>query len=256
VADESLGRIFDRVADLYDEVRPDYPAALYELLEATVGPIADRRVVDLAAGPGLASRQLRARGARVVAVEPGANLTRTLHAGAAGLPVVRAVAEALPFRGAVFDLATCATAWHWLDAAATVAEVRRVVRPGGHLALWWADNRHGDGIDWEDAQSAVFEQWERDHGTVERSVGVRPSEAAADLTGRGLEVLHASVVEWERQVTREHHLQLLRTFSVNLALGAAVDELIGQVAAALEPWPVVTERLHGPLVVARIGAEH
>ncbi len=62
-----LGRLFGTVADLYDEVRPDYPDELYDVLEATVGPVAGKDVLDLAAGTGLQTRALAGRGARVVA---------------------------------------------------------------------------------------------------------------------------------------------------------------------------------------------
>jgi ubiquinone/menaquinone biosynthesis C-methylase UbiE len=45
--------------------------------------------------------------------------------------------EALPFADGAFDGATCAQAFHWFDADRAFAELIRVVRPGGPIAVWW-----------------------------------------------------------------------------------------------------------------------
>jgi hypothetical protein len=57
---------------------------------------------------------------------------------------------------------------------------------------------------------------------------------------------------WTRTVTRAEHLQMLGTHSNNLVLSEPDRRaLLSEIEAALQPWPVVTERLWGPLVVAR-----
>jgi SAM-dependent methyltransferase len=250
----SPGFVFDRVADTYDEVRPAYPDGLYDELERAVGGLAGRRVVDVAAGPGTASRQLAARGARVVAVDPGPALLARLVSTSPVLGAVRGRAEALPLRDGSVDVVTCATAFHWFDADAALAEVRRVLAPGGSLALWWANLRHGDGIDWEDAQSAVYDRWELQRGSLPSTgQGLGPWDAADELADRGWTVTVARRFEWERQVTREQHLRLLSTHS-NLLLLDPPDaaRLLHEIEQALAPWPELTERVHGPLVVARL----
>jgi SAM-dependent methyltransferase len=254
-ADERVtrGRLFDAVADLYDEARPDYPAETYDAIDTAVGGLHGRRVLDLAAGPGIATRALVGRGARVVAADIGIALLRRLRTGSPDVAVTVAAAEALPFRTASFEVVTCATAWHWLDTAATLDQLRTIVVRGGFVALWWANHRHGDGVDWEDAQSAVYDRWQTrrgSRGTPDGRVG--PGEAAADLRGRGLDVVVERTVEWTRDVDRDAHLRVLATHSDVLALGAAMPDFLADVAAALAPWPMVRERLSGPLVVARL----
>jgi ubiquinone/menaquinone biosynthesis C-methylase UbiE len=167
----SLGRGFDSIADLYDEVRPHYPDAVYDAIVAATGSLVGRDVLDLAAGTGIATRALLSRGAHVVALDPGEPMIRRLRAMTPDALVLLGSAEALPVRPAIVDLVTCATAWHWFDADAAVAEVRRVLRPGGHLALWWANNRWGDGVPWEDARSAVYDRWSANHGSRPAAIG-------------------------------------------------------------------------------------
>ena len=237
-----LGRRFGTVADLYDDVRPDYPAELYDAIERVAGRVDGRDVVDLAAGTGLQTRELLRRGAAIVAVDPDLAMLRRLRERASGVPVVAGAGERIPLRDGAADLVVVATAWHWMDAAETVAEVRRVVRPGGHLALWWANNRWGDGIDWEEAQSAVFERWGSVRGSVPATMrGVGPRDAAADLRDRGVPVMVEQEFTWSREVTRDEHLRLLATHSNNLVLPEPERrELLAEIAAALQPWPTVT----------------
>jgi SAM-dependent methyltransferase len=247
------GKLFAAVAGLYDDVRPDYPDELYDVLAQATGPLRGRTVLDLAAGTGLATRALHRRGAQVVATDIAAPMIAALRRRTPSVPVVVASGERLPFAAARFDLVVCATAWHWLETELAVREIRRVLRPGGHLALWWANHRWRDGIEWEEAQSAVYARWEQLHGSRPPDrTGVGPGEAADDLRARGLEVVVDNELTWERTVTRRQHIDVLRTHSDNLALGDRREEFLAEVEAALQPWAVVTERLWGPLVVARV----
>jgi SAM-dependent methyltransferase len=249
----SRGRLFAGVAELYDDVRPEYPDRLYDVLSQAVGELSDKHVLDLAAGTGLVTRALIGRGARVVATDVEPRMLRALRRRTTAAPAVAAAAESLPFGRQSFELVVCATAWHWLNTAAAVAEISRVLRPAGHLALWWANHRHGDGIEWEDVQSAVYERWQVDHGSrAPDPTGVGPRAAADDLRDRGLDVIVDTELTWERTVSRDRHLQVLRTHSDNLVLGDRIDAFIDEIEVALQPWPQVVERLWGPLVIARV----
>jgi ubiquinone/menaquinone biosynthesis C-methylase UbiE len=61
------------------------------------------------------------------------------RAADAGLTVecVQATAEATGLEAVSFNLATAAQAFHWFDKAAALAEMARIVRPGGGIALFW-----------------------------------------------------------------------------------------------------------------------
>jgi SAM-dependent methyltransferase len=247
-----IGLLFGTVADLYDDMRPDYPGELYDAIEAVTGSFEGLAVLDLAAGTGLQTRALAGRGATVVAVDPDIGMLARLLAKSSGVPAVVGRGEAIPFRDSTVDLVVCATAWHWLRTGEALEQIRRVLRPGGHLALWWANNRWGDGIEWEDAQSAVYDRWDSVQGSVPPTHdGVGPRDAAADLRDRGLDVVLDRDFNWTRTVTRAEHMKMLGTHSNNLVLSEPDRcALLAEIEAALQPWPVVTERLWGPLVIA------
>jgi SAM-dependent methyltransferase len=248
-----LGLRFGTVADSYDEVRPDYPDELYDEIERIAGPLAGLDIVDLAAGTGLQTRALRRRGARLLAVDPDIGMLRRLVATSPGTPAVVARGEQLPIRADAVDLVVCATAWHWLNPSTALGQIERVLRPGGHLAMWWANHQSDDGIAWEAAQSAVFDRWDAVPGSMPLTVeGVGPRESAADLRARGLDVRLEREFTWSRVVTREQHLRVLATHSIHLVRPETERRaILGEIEAALQPWPTMTERIWGPLVIAR-----
>jgi SAM-dependent methyltransferase len=61
-------------------------------------------------------------------------------------PLVRAVAEALPLRAGSVDAVVAAQAFHWFDFDVALAEIHRVLRPGGGLGLIW--NLRDEHHDW------------------------------------------------------------------------------------------------------------
>jgi SAM-dependent methyltransferase len=125
---------FARSVAAYERGRPGYPTDAVDFLAARLRLGAGRTMVDLAAGTGKLTRLLLSTGAEVVAVEPVAEMRAALPAGARA---VDGTAEAMPLPGASADAVAVAQAFHWFDGDAALAEIHRVLRPGGALALVW-----------------------------------------------------------------------------------------------------------------------
>lgn len=128
---------FERGADDYVAARPGYPSAALDLLTTELGLGPDADVLDLAAGTGKLTVDLVARGAKVTAVEPVAAMRAALQGLVPDIEVHDGTAEALAFAAGSFDLVTVAQAFHWFDAPPALAEIRRVLRPGGALVMIW-----------------------------------------------------------------------------------------------------------------------
>jgi SAM-dependent methyltransferase len=124
---------FGAAADAYERARPSYPEATIDWLL----PPGARRVLDLGAGTGKLTRQLRARGLDVVAVEPSQGMRAQLSRGLPAVPVFAGSAEQIPLDDASVDAVVAGQAWHWFDPARAVPEVARVLKPGGWLGLIW-----------------------------------------------------------------------------------------------------------------------
>ncbi len=127
--------VFNRMVEAY-AVRPQYPSALLDALEALTGA---PRVLELGAGLGHLALPLAARGLAVTAVEPAAlmigELSRRASEHGIALETVHAKAEALPMQSSSFDLVVIADALHFFDVELAAAEVDRVLAPGGAVAV-------------------------------------------------------------------------------------------------------------------------
>jgi SAM-dependent methyltransferase len=143
---EPTTRFSDRAGD-YVRFRPDYPPpAIACILEGLAGAGAHEPapiVADVGAGTGIASRLLAARGARVIAVEPNAEM----RAAAEPHPRVEwrsGTAEATGLARESVDLVLCAQAFHWFRQPEAITEFHRVLRPGGRLAILWNKRDRSD----------------------------------------------------------------------------------------------------------------
>ena len=126
-------RAFDAMAEDYERGRPGWPAdAVAALLER----FGARTVLDLAAGTGKLT-EILARHAEVIAVEPVEGMRNVLAARLPGVRVLDGTAEAIPLPDASVDAAFVAEAFHWFDHPRAVAELARVIRPGGGLVALW-----------------------------------------------------------------------------------------------------------------------
>lgn len=130
-----LAEQFASAADAYERGRPEYAPAVVGALAAELGLTPGARVLDLAAGTGKLTRALLAGGLDVVAVEPQAPLRERLATAIGAERVREGVAEAIPLPDASVDAVTVADAFHWFDHARALAEIRRVLRAGGGLAV-------------------------------------------------------------------------------------------------------------------------
>ena len=137
MSDDGYRLSFEAVAEQYERARPTYaPDALAWLAERIgIGP--GRRVLDLAAGTGKLTRQLVALGASVVAVEPGDAMRTVLVRVVPEAEALAGSAEAIPLADGAVDVITVGQAFHWFRPVEALAEMQRVLRPRGGVALLW-----------------------------------------------------------------------------------------------------------------------
>ncbi len=133
---------FGAAADVYERGRPPYPPEAVDWLL----PKGASRVLDLGAGTGKLTRQLRDRGLDVIAVEPSAGMREQLAHAVPGATVHAGSAEEIPLADGSVDAVLAAQAWHWVDRSRAVPEVARVLVPGGRLGLVW--NIRDEREDW------------------------------------------------------------------------------------------------------------
>ena len=129
----SLLRDYSRQAETYDTTRAASPSVLGPLREALAGA-PGRRLADIGGGTGNYARALRDEGWEPVVIDREPAMLA--QAAAKGLETLAGDAQALPLPDASVDAAMLVSMLHHVeDPAAALAEARRILRPGGRLAL-------------------------------------------------------------------------------------------------------------------------
>jgi SAM-dependent methyltransferase len=130
-----LAAQFGSVVEAYDRGRPDYAPAVVGAMAAELGFRPGASVLDLAAGTGKLTRALVAAGLDVTAIEPQPELRERLAQAVGSRRVRDGVAEAIPLDDGSVDAVTVADAFHWFDHQRAIAEIHRVLKPHGGLAV-------------------------------------------------------------------------------------------------------------------------
>ena len=172
---------FTAGAEAYASGRPDYPVALDGWLTAEIGLAAGKTVVDLGAGTGKFLPRLTATGARVVAVEPVAAMRQQLLKAHPEVIALEGAADRMPLADGSVDAVVCAQSFHWFATAEALAEIHRVLKPGGRLGLVW--NVRDERVPWVAALTALLTPYESDAKRYHKLEwrGVFPSTAFGPL---------------------------------------------------------------------------
>jgi SAM-dependent methyltransferase len=157
-----LASNFATVADAYERGRPEYAPAVIGALAAELGLSPGDRVLDLAAGTGKLTRALLAWGLDVTAVEPQDGMREVLAAHVGAERVSDGVAEAIPLADDAVRAVTVADGFHWFDAEPALAEIARVLEPGGGLAIL-ASLPDWSGASWADELGRTMNRLRPEH---------------------------------------------------------------------------------------------
>lgn len=142
---KSAERFSDRVGD-YIRYRPGYPPQAIDHIVRESDLAALSVVADIGAGTGLSARPFLERGMRVVGVEPSGPMREAAREYLSGFPGFEAVDGTAAGTGLAddsVDLVVAAQAFHWFADETAAAEFRRILRPGGSVALMWNERLLG-----------------------------------------------------------------------------------------------------------------
>lgn len=210
----------------YHRLRPRYAEAAVDWMV----PGGPRRVLDLGAGTGILTDALVARGIDVVAVDPSESMLAVLRENHPDVTALVGTAERIPLDDATVDAVVVGQAWHWMDPASASAEIGRVLRPGGTLAMAW-NTEKGDAEWWREIDAV--QPTARGRALADE----RPPEAPFGP-------VESEVFDWTRTAALAEFIEQRTTHSAWLV--ADEDER----AERLRRWEALAERLPRVVEVA------
>ena len=151
---------FSQSAELYQQVRPDYPKEMENWLKQELHLAQDSAVVDLGAGTGKFIPYLQQVTSEIIAVEPVQAMREQLHLAYPDIDILDAYSAAIPLPSQSVDAVLCAQSFHWFSNLETLTELHRILNVDGHLGLIW--NQRDVNVDWVNALAEVLQPLEQD----------------------------------------------------------------------------------------------
>jgi SAM-dependent methyltransferase len=227
---------YEAAAGTYVAGRPDYPPEAARWLAEIVGLAPGRRVLEIGAGTGKFVGLLKETGVKVLALEPVAAMRAELAKRHGEVEILAGAAEAIPLPDASVDAVVCAQAFHWFATKKALAEIRRVLVPGGVLGLIW--NVRDETVPWVAALSAITDAIETDAPRYKTGAWRRlfPAEGFRAVDER--HVRHAHVGSPEQVIVQ-------RTLSVSFIAALPADRraaVESRVRALIETTPELAGR--------------
>ena len=236
---------FGRIAARYDELRP-VDELWQELFETLVreGGLVARRVLEVGCGTGALAAALAERGARVWGLDAEPEMLAVARQRApAGVGLKEGRAEALPFKDGWFDRVVMRLSLHLFDRPAAIAEARRVLGPGGRLAIATFDPAHFDAF-W---LNAIYPRI----AEIDRGRFPTLAQIEADAAAAGFSAVHATRLSQRRPLARAAALERIRGRYISTLQLLEPDDYAEGLARAERELPDEIEvRLEWLIVVA------
>jgi SAM-dependent methyltransferase len=167
LATDSKERFSNRAED-YVRYRPGYPREVLDVLRDECGLTPESVVVDVGSGTGLVAQLFLENGNLVYGVEPNAAMRGAGEQYLEKYPHFSSVAgsaETTTLPDACTDFVVSGQAFHWFEPMAARAEFRRVLRPGGWVAVIW-NERVSDRTAFQREYAALLREYCDDYAKV------------------------------------------------------------------------------------------
>ncbi|WP_184550612.1 class I SAM-dependent methyltransferase [Mucilaginibacter sp. FT3.2] len=143
MTDNSTTRFSNRVND-YVKYRPSYPPQIVSFLQTSYALSTDKLVADVGAGTGISTALFLDAGYKVIAIEPNLQMREKsveLLGNYPGFKAMNGTAENTGLETGSIDTIIAGQAFHWFDREKSRTEFKRILKPGGLVALIWNERK-------------------------------------------------------------------------------------------------------------------
>jgi ubiquinone/menaquinone biosynthesis C-methylase UbiE len=244
--DERKRVSFGSEAALYEEARPSYPDSLIDDIIEQSGISSGDRILEIGAGTGKATAMFASRGQSVLAVEPGKEMAEIAERKFRSNPKVQVQQskfEDWDDRGEQFGVVAAAQSFHWVDPAIKYHKSAAVLKPGGHIALFW-NIAHGLDPDICKGLDKIYQDYFQNKQPSFLIEQVKTNESALKSTSKiegelkdsgNFSNIKTLCYIWSHEYKRAEFLNFVNTHSDHLILDAATrNKLFLKVGAYID----------------------
>jgi SAM-dependent methyltransferase len=207
---------FNEAAEIYDKVRPSYPAALFDALFQMLP--SQPEIVEVGPGTGQATKDLLARGASVLAIEIGPATAARLRSNLPSdrLRVAVGDFEVMEIAAGEGDAVFSATAYHWISREAQTDRPAAILRSGGLVAivdLIQVDSPEDSGF--FAAAQPIYERHGQGHSgpPAPTREGVDPKIRAVLDADRRFDCVDVRKYDWDQTYSASDYRNLMLSYS-------------------------------------------
>jgi SAM-dependent methyltransferase len=251
------GRFRD-LADYYATGRPAYPTLLARRVANLVGLNGTQVVLDLGTGPGFLALDYHPFAARVIAVDPEAEMLRVARRNAAqagkDIEFIQGSSNDLGPQFGRLRLVTIGRAFHWMDRPRTLEALDALIEPGGAVALFQEAYPVVPANDWHPSFQAILDYYGAEDPARVRTHHNENHETV--LLDSAFSHLERIAVLEPRQTSVEHLVDRALSFGSTWQgrPGSRLKDMALEIRGALVPYArdgLVQEVLEGIALIAR-----
>ena len=221
----------DAAARCYAAGRLNIHPEMVRRIAWALGETRPNRALDIGCGTGLSTAPLHSVASRVVGIDASAAMLAEASKRTR-IAWVRGRGETLPFRARAFNLVTMGFAFHWCEPVALLAELRRVLAPAGHLAVY--DHHLAGHMEGELRFTAWFESYCERFPTPPRHPVFESTSADGFIPVSSERFQH--LVPLTREALARYVCSQSNVLAVVEGGGTTMEAAEAEMAAGLEPF--------------------
>ncbi len=232
----SLKTTFNQAAQVYDAIRPGYPALLFDDVLAFSEMPPSGRLLEVGCGTGQATLPFARLGHSIDCLDIGADLLAIAAHNLQNYPNVHfenTSFEAWPARAGAYDLVYAATAFHWVPRETGYPKAALALKPGGTLAIFANNNPRpyqGFAVEVQSVYKQFMPRLKDQRPTTAQEIEAHTHFMQATGLFSRVEV---RTYPWTKTYSTAEYIQLLNTYSDHIALEAGKRECLYQGIAGL-----------------------
>lgn len=219
---------FDEDVKNYDNIRPQYPAKLFEDILKYAKISSDSSVLEVGIGTGQATKPFLDKGCSLMAVELGENLADYCMVKFENYKNIRIINDDFlkcELTENCFDLIYSATAFHWIPQPSGYEKVKRLLTKNGTLALFWNHpyvSRSDD--ETNVASMAVYKKYRPSDKKQVEFCEDDYKIKLRELENNGFNIVFSDVYKRVRRLGADEYIDLLNTYSDHRALPKEIKQ--------------------------------